>query len=192
MTIFRFLKSFQIFKKFSDFLKVFRFLKVFVTWDWTLETLITFLTIENNNMNNYIVTFEYRVMVTAFAILAMFSGSDLGKVCWVSKGWHLWKICKASQEADYSNCLKCTVRERSLWWRRLRYEEFWWSPSADFEGQIKGSNALWRKQGIREIKVCKKCPKVNPYCDAIFDPILIKPFLDGAKWPKFCAKYFSL
>ena len=40
--------------------------------DLTLETLITFLTIENNNMNNYIVTFEYRVMVTAFAILAMF------------------------------------------------------------------------------------------------------------------------
>ena len=38
----------------------------------TLETLITFLTIENNNMNNYIVTFEYRVMVTAFAILACF------------------------------------------------------------------------------------------------------------------------
>ena len=43
-----------------------------VTWDLTLETLITFLTIENNNMNNDIVTFEYRVMVTAFAILAMF------------------------------------------------------------------------------------------------------------------------
>ena len=40
---------------------------------------------------------------------------------------------------------------------------------------------LWRKQGIREIKVCKKCPKVNPYCDAICDPILVKPFLDGAK-----------
>ena len=38
----------------------------------TFETLITFLTIENNNKNNYIVTFEYRVMVTAFAILAMF------------------------------------------------------------------------------------------------------------------------
>ena len=38
----------------------------------TLETLITFLTIENNNMDNYIVTFEYRVMVTALAILAMF------------------------------------------------------------------------------------------------------------------------
>ena len=38
----------------------------------TLETLITFLTIENNNINNYIVTFDYRVMVTAFAILAMF------------------------------------------------------------------------------------------------------------------------
>ena len=38
----------------------------------TLETLITFLKIENNNMNSYIVTFEYRVMVTAFAILEMF------------------------------------------------------------------------------------------------------------------------
>ena len=42
----------------------------------TLEKLITFLTIENNNYNynynNYIVTFEYRVMVAAFAILAMF------------------------------------------------------------------------------------------------------------------------
>ena len=38
----------------------------------TLETLIAFLTIENNNMDNYIVIFEYRVMVTAFAILAMF------------------------------------------------------------------------------------------------------------------------
>ena len=38
----------------------------------TLETLITFLTIENNNMDYYIVTFELRVMVTAFAILAMF------------------------------------------------------------------------------------------------------------------------
>ena len=38
----------------------------------TLETLLTFLTIENNNMNNYIKTFEYRVMVTAYAILPMF------------------------------------------------------------------------------------------------------------------------
>ena len=27
----------------------------------------------------------------------------------------------------------------------------------------------------------KKCPKVNPYCNAIFDPILFKPFLDSAK-----------
>ena len=30
-------------------------------------------------------------------------------------------------------------------------------------------NAQWRKQGIKEIEVCKKCPKVNPYSDAIFD-----------------------
>ena len=46
--------------------------------------------------------------------------------------------------------------------------------------------------GIREIKVCKKCSKVNSYCDAIFDPIMFKPFLDGAKLPKYCAKYWSL
>ena len=43
------------------------------------------------------------------------------------------------------------------------------------------TNALWRKQGIREIKVCKKCPKGNPYCNAFFDPILFKPLLDGVK-----------
>ena len=42
----------------------------------TLETLVTFPTIENNKIYNYIVTFEYRVMVTAFAILAMFKGTD--------------------------------------------------------------------------------------------------------------------
>ena len=29
-----------------------------VTWDLTLETLISFLTFENNNVNNYIVTFD--------------------------------------------------------------------------------------------------------------------------------------
>ena len=46
----------------------------------TLETLVTFLTIENNNMNNYIVTFEYRVMVTAFAILAMFVVTEVQAV----------------------------------------------------------------------------------------------------------------
>ena len=59
-----------------------------------------------------------------------------------------------------------------------------------------GTNCHWRMRTNalrnREINVCKKCPKVNPYCNAIFDPILFKPFLDGAKWPKFCAKYFSL
>ena len=37
-----------------------------------MSTLITFLTIENNNINNYIVTLELRVTGTAFAILAMF------------------------------------------------------------------------------------------------------------------------
>ena len=63
---------------------------------------------------------------------------------------------------------------------------------AGLESEFHWTYAQWRKQWIREIKVFKKCPKVNPYCNAIFDPILFKPFLDGAKWPKFCAKYFSL
>ena len=34
---------------------------------------------------------------------------------------------------------------------------------------------------IKEIEVCKKCPKVKPYCVPIFDPIMAKPFLDDAK-----------
>ena len=38
----------------------------------TLEKPITFLTIENNNINIYSVTLELRVTGTAFAILAMF------------------------------------------------------------------------------------------------------------------------
>ena len=33
---------------------------------------------------------------------------------------------------------------------------------------------------IKEIKVCKKCPKVKPNCAPIFDPIMFKPFLYGA------------
>ena len=33
---------------------------------------------------------------------------------------------------------------------------------------------------IKEIKVCKKCPKVKPYCAPIFDPIMFKSFLDDA------------
>ena len=54
--IFGFLKSFQIFGKVSEFLKVFRFFETFC--DLRLETLITFLTIENNNINIYIVTLK--------------------------------------------------------------------------------------------------------------------------------------
>ena len=45
---------------------------------------------------------------------------------------------------------------------------------------------------IKEIEVCKKCPKVEPYCVPIFDPVMVKPFLDDAKWPKFYTKYVSL
>ena len=37
------------------------------------STLITLLIIENNNINDYFVTFEKRVTGTAFAILAMFN-----------------------------------------------------------------------------------------------------------------------
>ena len=45
---------------------------------------------------------------------------------------------------------------------------------------------------IKEIKICKKCPKVEPYYAPIFVPIMFKPFLDDAKLPKFCANCFSL
>ena len=45
---------------------------------------------------------------------------------------------------------------------------------------------------IKEIEVCKKCPKVKPYCVPIFDPIMAKHFQDDAKLPKFCTKYVSL
>ena len=45
---------------------------------------------------------------------------------------------------------------------------------------------------IKEIEVCKKCPKVEPYFVPIFDPIVVKPCLDDAKWPKFYTKYVSL
>ena len=45
---------------------------------------------------------------------------------------------------------------------------------------------------IKEIEVCKKCPKEKPYCAPIFDPIMFKPFLDDAILPKFCVKCFSL
>ena len=38
----------------------------------TFETPITFLTIENNNIKIYIVTLEFRMTGTAFAILGMF------------------------------------------------------------------------------------------------------------------------
>ena len=60
------------------------------------------------------------------------------------------------------------------------------------DGITQPTSAILRKQGIREIKICKKCPKVNPYCDAIFDPIMFKPFLNGKNFPKFRVKYFSL
>ena len=34
---------------------------------------------------------------------------------------------------------------------------------------------------IKEIEVCKKCPKVEPYCVPNFGPIMVKPFLNDAK-----------
>ena len=34
---------------------------------------------------------------------------------------------------------------------------------------------------IKEIEVCKKWPKVKPYCMPIFNPILVKPFFDDTK-----------
>ena len=47
---------------------------VLETCDLRLDSLITFLTIENNNINIYIVTLEERVMVTAFEILGIGRG----------------------------------------------------------------------------------------------------------------------
>ena len=98
-----------------------------------------------------------------------------------------------SKNAPPPPLLKCTKSVGDLDKIRLT----WQKPMSTFEARAATSPsprcackqylpmisdiALWRKQGIREIKVCKKCPKVNPYCDAICDPILIKPFLDGAK-----------
>ena len=142
--VFRFLKKIQIFKKISDFLKVFRFfesfqifwkfsdfLKVFVTWDWTLETLITFLTIENNNMNNYIVTFEYRVMVTAFAILAMFfSVRELSRL----RG----KMAAVTTARLMMNCSR--GNSSSFSWRIFSWKEWrsscllWWAPARQCAG----------------------------------------------------------
>ena len=107
---------------------------------------------------------------------------------------------------SFSPCEVYFQRPELLLWRQLEWLAvlaamwgYWngplWSPWTNLQG---GGPALfsfiaqWRKQWIREIEVFKKCPKVNPYCNAIFYPILFKPFLDGAKWPKFCAKYFSL
>ena len=48
----------------------------------------------------------------------------------------------------------------------------WAGPSAESSLQNGASNE------IKEIKVCKKCPKVKPYCAPIFYPIMFKPFLD--------------
>ena len=46
--------------------------------------------------------------------------------------------------------------------------------------------------GIKYIKVRKKCPNVKLYYVPIFDPIMFKPFLDDAELPKFCARCFYL
>ena len=66
--------------QFSDFWKIFRFFEILWPETWhlrhwlhvTLETLITLLTIENNIIKNYFVTFILSVTGTAFSILEMF------------------------------------------------------------------------------------------------------------------------
>ena len=58
------------------------------------------------------------------------------------------------------------------------------------DGITQPTSAIWRKQGIREIKICKKCPKVNPYCDAISDSILIKPFFGWCKMTQILCQIF--
>ena len=51
----------------------------------------------------------------------------------------------------------------------------------DYKGEKCNQLHYGASNEIKEIEVFKKCPKVNPYCNAIFDPIIFKPFLDGAK-----------
>ena len=44
---------------------------------------------------------------------------------------------------------------------------------------------------IKEIKVCKKCLKENPYCALIFDPIMFKPFFRWCIFAQiFCQMFF--
>ena len=52
-----------------------------------------------------------------------------------------------------------------------------WPKKSSLKGKAMHNGA---SNEIKEIKVCKKCPKVKPYCEPIFDPIMFKPFLDGA------------
>ena len=44
---------------------------------------------------------------------------------------------------------------------------------------------------IKEIKFCKECPKVKPYCAPIFYPILFKPFFGWCIIAQiFCQMFF--
>ena len=81
------------------------------------ETLITFLTIENNNMNNYIVTFEYRVMVTAFAILAMFYKFYL-KYTWC------WQTLHVKRVKIVSGCCVGVLKSSYIYTCQISYHAF--------------------------------------------------------------------
>ena len=67
-------------------------------------------------MNNYIVTFEYRVMVTAFAILAMFSEALLEFIVQISglkmkaEFMKIFKIFEELEEAG--ECATLTISSR--------------------------------------------------------------------------------
>ena len=80
--------------------KNFRFSENLVTWHLTLETLVTLLTIENNNTNNYFVTFEKkRVMGRAFAMFVynfetFLTIFDNFEIFWSFEQlqWQLWRL----------------------------------------------------------------------------------------------------
>ena len=76
-----------------------------------------------------------------------------------------------SKLPDFSELFRILKKKIDFW------IFFWISGSILAKKKIQRSTALWAivygaSNEIREIEVCKKCPKVKPYCVPIFDPII--------------------
>ena len=72
-----------------------------------------------------------------------------------------WKYCKSSHHDDNFDIMIPG-----------KYQIYYWI----MDGPVHNGAS----NEIKEIMVCRKCPKVKPYCEPIFVPIMFKPFLDGA------------